>query len=109
MLNGLNHNYLRQTDGSLVTITAPTDSSQTWDLNDNGTVLGFYYTGSDFHAFLWDATNGAKDITPDGIEVDTPIALNNLNQAIGWAYEPDGTPDSFFYDGTQWHDVADNA
>jgi len=74
-------------------------------LNDSGAVVGLSYNGADYqHAFLWTASNGLQDLTPDLTSVGGAFAtaINNADEVVGY-YFPNGSRNTV---GFAWTEAA---
>lgn len=59
-------------------------------INSNGKVIGSSHTapptsGSKIKAFVWDATNGRRNLSSDNLVADFVYDLNNSNTIVGWS------------------------
>ena len=61
-------------------------------MNDAGAAVGFSYTATNKHAFLWTAAGGMQDLTPALTTVSgaTAMDVNSANQVVGY-YVPNGS------------------
>lgn len=62
--------------------------SEAWayDINDAGQVVGEARTADgDWHAFLWDSSNGMRDLDTLGGTTSVAYAINELGQVVGYS------------------------
>src|SRR5262245_1642891 len=63
--------------------------TQATALNDAGHVAGLFPVGDQTHAFLW-KDGVLSDLGTLGGSMAAPLAINNLDQVVGWSYTAGG-------------------
>ena len=61
-----------------------------WGINNLGQVVGYSYTSTGKHAFIWDAVNGMQDLGTLGGSQSEAFGINDFGQAVGYSYTSTG-------------------
>lgn len=85
---------------------APTNESSANDINERGQIVG-WSVETDYHAFLYEESNGFRDLGTLGGQHSTAWAINDAGKVTGSADTADGDLHAFIYEeGTGMVDLG---
>ena len=70
--------------------------SEAYGINDSGVVVGTYFEGTEYRAFIWDAANEMRDLNSlipenSGMLLVVAYAINNKGEIVGYGYKGEST------------------
>ena len=85
--------------------------AKAFSINDSSQVTGRADTGggfgSNFHAFIWDAVNGMRDLGVIAGSSSSGNFINANGHVVGWSsIGTDNRRHAFLHDGTTMHDLG---
>jgi len=75
-------------------------------INNSGQVVGSTSVPGGYHAFLWDAGHGMRDLGTLGGFTSEGRGINATGQVTGFSFTVGGVQHAFFYDGAIMHDLG---
>jgi probable HAF family extracellular repeat protein len=93
--------------GSLIDLGTLAGTSYAYDINNAGTVVGYYSLESlgPYHALVWSASGAMTDIHPGATGSSAATAVNAGGQIVGYVAPESGNQYAFRYDGNTLVDL----